>query len=88
MFAPKFFKSSIFTSILGWRDGGIDPPRPSPLAVGDSVQVEVTPENWVRSRNAEDEDRTYSLRNPGAVFEAQPDSGRKARGKMKTSELK
>ena len=50
-----------------WDGGmeGIDPPRPNRWPC--SVQVEVTPENWVRSRNAEDEDPTYSKKPGGSV---------------------
>ena len=82
MFAPKFFKSSIFTSILGWRDEGIDPPtltarrwwlgagRSDPWELGSFKKC------WGWGPN-------LFTKKPGAVFEAQPDSGRKAGGKMK-----
>lgn len=82
MFAPKFFKSSIFTSILGWRDEGIDPPtltarrwwlgagRSDPWELGSFKKC------WGWGPN-------LFTKKPGAVFEAQPDSGRKAGGKTK-----
>ena len=82
VFAPKFFKSSIFTSILGWRDGGIDPPT-------------LTARRWWLGAGRSDPWELGSFKKcggwgpnlftkkPGAVFEAQPDSGRKAGGKMK-----